>query len=269
VLLREERDVQARPAVLMWLFEPYLQDLYERRQWKEIERFEASSVGARLIAALNLATARTGELVPSAEQAALVAFHTERRKWLASYMYGASCDPECRGKLVDVMLSTYGEAQGDYDEALRKLVLLSRAEAGPAVAQLHARLLWCQVDGDDLEEFRDRVLVPATKGLGMPNLDRSILDDLLGLVALAPEPQPPAATETDADRVRRMTASVTAWKAMTAAIEKAGDKTARTFAARRAAVKRERADPPPMIKKVSFCSAAAADNAHPPTTLNQ
>ena len=269
VLLREERDVQARPAALMWLFEPYLQDLYERRQWKEIGRFEGSSVGARLIAALVLATARTGELVPTAEQAALVAFHTERRKWLASYVYGPSCDPECRGKLVDVMLSTYGEAQGDYDEALRKLVLLSRAEAGPAVAQLHARLLWCQVDGDDLEEFRDRVLVPALiKGLGTPGLDRAILDDLLGLVALAPEPQPPAATETDADRVRRMTASVTAWKAMLAAIEKAGEKTARAFTSRRAAVKRERADPPPMIKKVSFCTAAAADT-HAPTTLNQ
>jgi hypothetical protein len=269
VLLREERDVQARPAALMWLFEPYLQDLYERRQWKEISRFEGSSVGARLIAALVLATARTGELVPSAEQAALVAFHTERRKWLASYMYGRSCDPECRGKLVDVMLSTYGEAQGDYDEALRKLVLLSRAEAGPAVAQLHARLLWCQVDGDDLEEFRDRVLVPAlVKGLSTPTLDRAILDDLLGLVALAPEPQPPAPTETDAERIRRLTASVTAWKNMLASIEKAGEKTARAFASRRAAVKRERADPPPMIRKVSFCTAAAAD-AHAPTTLDQ
>jgi len=269
VLLREERDVQARPAALMWLFEPYLQDLYERRQWKEISRFENSSVGARLIAALNLATARTGELVPTAEQAALVKFHAERRKWLTSYMYGPTCDAECRGKLVDVMLSTYGEAQGDYDEALRKLLLLSRTEAGPAVAQLHARLLWCQVDGDDLEEFRDRVLVPAlVKGLGTPNMDRAILDDLLGLVALAPAPQAPAATETDADRARRMTASATAWKAMQAAIDKAGEKTARAFASRRAAVKRERADPPPMIKKVSFCTAAAAET-QAPTTLNQ
>lgn len=269
VLLHEERDVQARPAALMWLFEPYLQDLYERRQWKEISRFEGSSVGARLIAALNLATARTGELVPAAEQAALVTFHADRRKWLTSYMYGPTCDAECRGKLVDVMLSTYGEAQGDYDEALRKLLLLSRTEAGPAVAQLHARLLWCQVDGDDLEEFRDRVLVPAlVKGLGTPTLDHAILEDLLGLVALAPEPQAPAASETDADRVRRMTASVTAWKTMQAALDKAGDKTAHAFTARRAAVKRERADPPPMIKKVSFCTAANAD-AHAPTTLNQ
>jgi hypothetical protein len=92
-LLREERAVQSRPAKLMWLFEPYLQDLYERRQWKEIEAFEGSGVGARLIAALVLATARTGELVPAAEQADLVKFHAERRKWLTSYMasWSTSC----------------------------------------------------------------------------------------------------------------------------------------------------------------------------------
>jgi hypothetical protein len=268
VLLREEREVQAHPATLMWLFEPYLQDLYERRQWKEIGAFEETSVGARLIAALVLATARTGELVPSAEQAELVRFHTERRKWLASYMYGRSCDPECRGKLVDLMVSTYGEAQGDYDEALRKLLLLSRAEAGPATAQLHARLLWCQVDADDLEEFRDHVLVPAvTTALAETGLERGILDDLLGLVALAPEPQPPSANDADPQHARRVTDSVNAWKAMTAAIDKAGDRVAKAFTARRAAVKRERANPPPMIRKVSFCTAAAEN--HPPGMLDK
>ena len=39
-LLREERAVQAHPSKMAWLFETYLQNLYERRQWKEIERFE-------------------------------------------------------------------------------------------------------------------------------------------------------------------------------------------------------------------------------------
>ena len=257
-LLHEERDVQARPAKLMWLFEPYLQDLYERRQWKEIAAFESTSVGARLIAALVLATARTGELVPAAEQTELVKFHAERRKWLATYMYGRSCDPECRGKLVDVMLSTYGEAQGDYDEALRKLVQLPRGEAGPAMAQLHARLLWCQVDGDDLQEFRDHVLVPAlVAALGKAGMDRPVLDDLIGLVALAPEPVAPAADDPDPAHVQAANASLTAWKNMLAALDKAGDRTSRLFSARRAAVRRERASPPPMIKRVSFCTAGA------------
>jgi len=142
-ILKDEREVQAFPGKMAWLFEPYLQDLYERRQWQEIDRFEKFSTGARAVAAIVLATARTGELVSASEGTELEKFHAERRKWLSGYLLGHTCDPECRGKLVDVMLSTYGEAQGDYDEALRKLVLLSRAEAGPAVAQLHARLLWC------------------------------------------------------------------------------------------------------------------------------
>ena len=192
VLLRDERAVQEKPAVLMWLFEPYLQDLYERRQWKEIADFEANSVGARLVAALVLATARTGELVTSAEQTDLVHFHAERRKWLVGYMFGKTCDAECRGKLVDVMLSTYGEAQGDYDEALGKLIQQSRSESGPAMARLHARLLWCQVDADDLEEFRDHVLVPSlTAALTNPATDRAKAEELIGLIAMVPEPTEP------------------------------------------------------------------------------
>jgi hypothetical protein len=233
----------------MWLFEPYLQDLYERRQWNEITAFESTSTGARLIAALVLATARTGELVSNTEQAQLVRFHAERRKWLVSYMFGRSCDSECRGKLVDVMLSTYGEAQGDYDEALRKLVQLGRAESGPAMARLHARVLWCQVDGDDLKEFRDRVLAPAlTAALGTKDADRAMLEDLIALVAMVPEPGPdtPAAAQAS-------------WKALTAAIDKADDKLGRVFTTRRATARRERMNPPPMIKKVDFCTAAQTD----------
>ena len=46
-----------------------------------------------------------------------------------------------------------------------------------------------------------------------------------------------------------------AWKTLTAAIDKTGDRTTRSFSARRAAVKRERTNPPPMIKRVSFCGA--------------
>jgi hypothetical protein len=263
--LRAEREVQARPATLMWLFEPYLQDLYERRQWNEITTFESSAVGARLVAALVLATARTGELVPSAEQAEVERFHAERRKWLVGYMYGRSCDAECRGKLVDVMLSTYGEAQGDYDEALRKLVQLSRSESGPALTQIHARLLWCQVDADDLEEFRDHVLVPAAAGaLANSAGDKTVLEDLVGLVALVPEPTPAApSAEVDAATATARIQSVAAWKALIAAIDRSGERLAKVFAARRATVRRERANPPPMIKKVSFCGAAQTQASAP------
>ena len=65
-----------------------------------------------------LATARTGELVSSSEAARVEAFHADHRKWLVSHLLGSTCDADCRGRLVDVMLSSYGEAQGDYDEPL-------------------------------------------------------------------------------------------------------------------------------------------------------
>ena len=283
-LLRDEREIQAHPAKLMWLFEPYLQDRYERRQWNEINAFENSSDGAKVISALVLATARTGELVTNVEQSDLDKFHAQRRKWLAAYLLGRACDPECRGKIVDVMLSTYGEAQGDYDEALQRLVQLSRAESGPAISQLHARLLWCQVDSDDLQIFRDRVLVPAAaRALGTPGADRNMVEDLVGLVALVPEPtveiqksdasgsggaaagsagSTPIAGGKPIAAPPPLPPNVAAWKALLGTIDKGGDKSgdklARSFASRRATVKRERAAPPPMIKRVSFCGAAEA-----------
>jgi hypothetical protein len=260
-VLRDERQVQEWPGKMAWLFEPYLQDLYERRLWKDIERFESASVGARLVGALVLATARTGELVSASEASRVEAFHTDHRKWLVSHLLGSTCDADCRGRLVDVMLSSYGEAQGDYDEPLKRLLLQPRGEAGPTLAHLHARLLWCQVDSDDLAEFRDRVLVPAVTqalssapGKNAPVVDPSSVDDLVGLTALVPEPTDPKAQ--------------VAWKALTTAMAApagggakgatGAERYQRVFATKRAAATRERQNPPPMIKKVSFCNVADA-----------
>ena len=247
-ILKDEREVQSFPGRMAWLFEPYLQDLYERRQWPEVDRFEKFSTGARLVAALVLATARTGEMVSASESAELDKFHADRRRWLVSYLLGRTCDPDCRGKLVDVMLSSYGEAEGDYDEPLRRLLRQPHAEAAPTYGHLHARLLWCQVDADDLASFRDRVLVPLlTEALAAPKPDAQLVEDLVGLIALVPEPAATADPKAH-----------DAWKKMIAALPRGGDKAQRALAVRKAASARERANPPPMIKKVNFCNAAAA-----------
>ena len=247
-ILKDEREVQSFPGRMAWLFEPYLQDLYERRQWPEIQRFEKFSQGAQLVAALVLATARTGELVSASESAELDKFHADRRKWLVGYLLGRTCDPDCRGKLVDVMLSSYGEAEGDYDEPLRRLLRQPHAEAAPTFGHLHARLLWCQVDADDLASFRDRVLVPLlAEALAAPKPDAQLIDDMVGLIALVPEPAATADPKAQ-----------DAWKKLFAALPKAGDRAQKTLATRRAASARERANPPPMIRKVNFCNAAAA-----------
>jgi hypothetical protein len=255
-LLRDERSVQGHPTKMAWLFENYLQNLYERRQWNEIERFESFSAGARLVAALVLATARTGELVTSAEDEMLKKFHAERRHWLAGYMFGRTCDSECRAKLMQAMLSSYGEAQGDYNEVFKRLLTAPRGEAGSALAQLHARLLWCQVDADDLAEFRDSVLVPAlTAACADPKFDAVLLEDLAAMVSLVPEP--PASLTADTAVAK----DVSAWKQMVAGLEKRGERFQKAFASRMARARRERANPPPMIKKQNFCTAESMDSS--------
>jgi hypothetical protein len=245
-LLRDERSVQERPTKMAWLFESYLQNAYERRQWQQLDRFESFSAGARLVAALVLATARTGELVTGAEQAMLDRFHAERRRWLVNYMFGSACDAACRGKLMHTMLSSYGEAQGDYDDAFKRLLLAPRAESGSALAQLHARLLWCQMDAEDQVEFRDRVLAPAvTRAAADAKTDVELLEDLAELAGLVPEP----VAKTDGG------AELAAWKQMVAGLEKRGERFAKAFSSRRASAKRERSNPPVMVRRQNFCTA--------------
>jgi hypothetical protein len=249
-ILHEEREVQAEPAKLEWLFEPYLEDLYERRVWQEIQRFEDFSTGAHLVAALALSTARTGELVSSAEAPLIDKFHADHRKFLATYLLSATCGGDCRGKLVNAMLSGYLQAQGDYDEPFRRLLVQPRAEAASAFAHLHTRFLWCQVDPEAQAQFRDRVLVPAfdealpDPGKPAPKTKPAV-EDLVDLLALVPEP--PA---TDAP-------ATAAWKKLYAEMEHSPEHLTRIYNARRAASARERANPPPMIRKVNFCGASA------------
>ncbi len=250
-LLKDDRQVLISPLTLAWLFEPYLQNLYERRLWNEITRFEHFSTGAQLVAALDLATARTGEFVTADESARLDQFHAERRKWLISYLFGASCDGECKGKLVDVMLSVYGDAQGDYNEAMRKLLGQPRNETGPAVSRLHQRLLWCEVDDDDLVEFRDQVLTPTLGDLlNAPKLDGGAIDDLAGLLAIVPDPKDPKALADWKDALKKL-------------VKAGGDHYQKSFVKRRATAKQERLDPPYAMKKVSFCNAADLTDAAP------
>lgn len=73
--------------------------------------------------------------------------------------------------------------------------------------------------------------------------------DLLELLAMAPDP--PAAASPALD----------AWQKALAAAQKIGERQARSFARHRTAIWRERTDPPPMIKRGSFCGAAEVDDA--------
>ena len=88
------------------------------------------------------------------------------------------------------MLTSYSEAQGRYDKALLELFKRPRSEVAMALARMHARLLQCQVDAEDATVLRDHVLVPALASaakLGREG-NGTMLEDLLGLLALTPDP---------------------------------------------------------------------------------
>ncbi len=231
MVLTDEHLVQTHATRLAWLFTPTLINYYERRQWNEISKFEATSTGAQLVASLVLAAARTGEFVSGDEAARLEKLHSEHRKWLTQYMIGSTCDNECRAKLMDVMLTSYEEAEGDYDLPMRALLEQPRAQAGPAVSHLHTRLLWCQVDGGDLTALRDKVLVPATTEMfGKDKPSSETLEDLVGLMAITKPPK-----EGDAQ---------SAWRSFLSLLEKPSNAHyAKIFSDRRAAAARERASP--------------------------
>jgi hypothetical protein len=148
---------------------------------------------------------------------------------------------------MHTMLSSYGEAQGDYDDAFKRLLLAPRPESGSALAQLHARLLWCQMDADDQAEFRDRVLTPVVaRAAGDAKTDAEHLEDLAELAGLLPEP---VVTPEGGS------AELAAWKQMVAGLEKRGERFSKAFASRRVSAKRERANPPVMVRRQNFCTA--------------
>jgi hypothetical protein len=257
-LLNDERAVRAAPARLAWLFTPYLESLYEERKWQDITHFESSSPGARLVTALVFAATAADELATKTEAAALETFRVARRNWLVSYVFGPGCDPTCRGNLVDVIMSAYFEAQGAYDEPLRRLLLQPRAEAGPTLGHLRIRLLLCQVDQDDLSEFRDRALIPAlSQALADPKADPAIVEDLVALLALVPDPH-----STDAK-------AWSAWNGLQTALGARGGRLQRVFLSRRATAARERMNPSFMIKKGGFCNAPSVATTAPQQSSNQ
>jgi hypothetical protein len=253
-LLVEERSVQTMPLKLSAMFGHYLSDLFDRRQWHEIERFEALSVGARLVAALVLAPGQPNSFIAASEAKQVDEFHDQRAKWLHDYLFGKSCNGECKGKIVDSMLTNYAEAQGRFDDTLKEIFQHPRGEVAMALARLYSRLLQCQVDPEDGTALRDNVLVPAVSAVVKQgkNSEPTMREELLSLVALSADP-----SFDDADAARRQ-----AWQeAVTGARETFPAEYERAFVRRRATVQSNRRTPPPKMKQSMFCTAAEVELA--------
>ena len=127
---------------------------------------------------------------------------------------------------------------------MRRILLRPSAESGAAVGRLHARLGRCQFDPADVNAFRDTTLIPMLGDLlADKKPDPGVLDNLIDLVALAPEPTEPTA--------------LVAWNAVLGRLAKQyPDKHRKSYLERRASAEAERQKPPPALKKVSFCKAA-------------
>jgi hypothetical protein len=247
-LLLDERTVQSMPLKLATLYSHYLSDLFERRQMHEIAQFEDLSAGARLIAALVLAPTQPNSFVAASEATELDRQHDERAEYLRQYLYGQSCSGECKGKLVDIMLTSYAEAGGRYDRALRELFTHPRAEVAMGLARMHARLVQCQADKADVTALRDGVLVPALMEACSSGreLENNLFDDLLGLLALTPDP---GFGPADAEARK-------AWEAALAAARTVADARYDTaFTKRRIAVQAIRKSPPAKFRDGMFCTA--------------
>ena len=255
-LLTDERSVQNQPLKLVALFGQYLGDLFERRQMPDIQHFESISPGAHLIGALALAPTQPNAFVAASEAAEIDQFHDQHAEWLRTYLFGATCNGECKGKLVDIMLTSYSEARGRYDKAMLELFARPRSEVAMALARLHSRLLQCQTDTDDVTVLRDHVLVPAlveTAARGREG-DQTMFEDLLGLLALTPDPG------FDSDPAAQ--AARAAWEgALASAREAHPDIYNRAFTERRVSVQVTRKAPPQKLKRTMFCTAAEVELA--------
>jgi hypothetical protein len=250
-LFDNEREVQFEVQQYVGLYEAALTEMYEHREWEQIARFAAYSPGAHLVSALVLAAARTGEFVTADEAKQLDAFHDEQTKWLTGYFAGKTCDAECKGRLLEVMVSHYYEAQGDFDAAVRQLLVSPRGASGVAVSRLHARLLWCQLDETDMVPLRDQALVPAAELVLADKTDAAIREAVVSLLALVPAP---AASESGA----------AAWTALQGHIDKAGPRVTRMLKERRDTAQHERVAPPVALRNLDFCSAPDSPFSPPP-----
>jgi hypothetical protein len=247
-MLADERFVQSMPLKLTTLFGPYLFDLFEHRQLTEIKQFAQASVGAHLIASLVLSADRENTYVAASEAKDIEAFHAEHAEYVKSYLFGQSCNGDCKGKLIDIMFTDFAEAHWRYDPALRELFNHPRAEVAMGLARLQSRLLNCQFDPLDAVALRDGVLEPVLLEATRSGSEgqSALFDDLLSLLALTPDPE----LTPEQAPLRK------SWEeALTAAREFSPERYDTAFTKRRQAAQKTRKQDPATLKDSMFCSA--------------
>jgi hypothetical protein len=185
VLLRDEREVHSSLLRLVGLYSEFVEELYERRQWTTLQRLFVESAGAGLVGSLGLLM-QSADLAGSTDLEVARQLFDERERWLVSYALSASCDADCRGRVLNVVLSHLNRGQAPFRRFLRQVMSAPLVDSAAFIHRLQGRLSYCQIDPDQHEALRDQVIVP-------------IVQDLLRKVPPLPPPSPvppPAAAAT-------------------------------------------------------------------------
>jgi len=193
-LLSDERSVNSNLLRMTGIFSEFIGELYDRRQWATLDRFLGFSQGARLVGTLNLLM-QSGDPIPTTDQEATKQRFEEGRAWLESYVTSPTCDSECRGRVLSVILSNISHGQPQFVKLLRALFGRPRPESLPFLNRLHSRLSLCQIGPKDTLILRDEVLLPVLfTQTGQPKPDQEMIDDLLYQLLLLP-PIPDASAD--------------------------------------------------------------------------
>ncbi len=179
ILLRDEREVHNGLLRLVGLYSEFVEELYERRQWTTLQRLFTESSGASLVGSLALLM-QSADLANSTDLEVARQLFDERERWLESYALSASCDADCRGRVLNVVLSHLGRGQAAFRRFLRRVMSGSRADSAAFIHRLQGRLSYCQIDPDQHDALRDEVIVP-------------IVQEWLRKVPALPPPAAPAA----------------------------------------------------------------------------
>ena len=175
-LLRDEREVHNSLLRLVGLYSEFVEELYERRQWTTLQRLFAESAAAGLVGSLALLM-QSADLANSTDLEVARQLFDERERWLVNYALSASCDADCRGRVLNVVLSHLNRGQAPFRRFVRQVMSAPRVDSAAFIHRLQGRLSYCQIDPDQHEALRDQVIVP-------------IVQELLRKVPPLPPPSP-------------------------------------------------------------------------------
>ncbi len=189
LMLADDRYVHGKLMSLLGLFNEYVTDVYERRQWPVLERVQNSSTGAQLVASIDLLM-QSLDQANTSDRAAIRKRFEAAETWLKDYIAGPACDGECRGRMLGIILSNLGQSPEFFTKLLRELLAGERQEVAPFISRLQGRITYCQIEPTHIPALRDEVILPALHDqAAKPAPDQELLDEMLGLMLALPLPE--------------------------------------------------------------------------------